>query len=115
MRELESHFIRVHCRGNRDLNTVRVLFRCPCCAVADKYRENYLGHSVKAPVGRWQKNKDLFWYDKATGRQLTAGMLESVLMESGRFFASWLYRGSVGPGVDVAVSFSLEECGWAEP
>ena len=21
----------------------------------DKHRENYLGHSVKAPVGRWQK------------------------------------------------------------
>jgi hypothetical protein len=23
----------------------------------DKHRENYLGHSVKAPVGRWQKGK----------------------------------------------------------
>ncbi|CAK7325213.1 unnamed protein product [Dovyalis caffra] len=22
---------------------------------ADKHRENYLGHSIKAPVGRWQK------------------------------------------------------------
>jgi hypothetical protein len=25
----------------------------------DKHRENYLGHSLKAPVGRWQKGKNL--------------------------------------------------------
>ncbi|KAK5173023.1 uncharacterized protein LTR77_003145 [Saxophila tyrrhenica] len=36
-----------------------------------QHRENYLGHSVMAPVGRWQKNKDLSWYARAEDADLT--------------------------------------------
>ncbi|KAH9842282.1 Kinase phosphorylation protein [Teratosphaeria destructans] len=38
---------------------------------SSQHRENYLGHSLMAPVGRWQKNKDLSWYSKAEDADLS--------------------------------------------
>jgi hypothetical protein len=64
----------------------------------DKYRENYLGHSLNAPVGRWYKGtfkfiyhssivlinasvgKDLNWYAK--GKKVQSDLLANEIAQA---------------------------------
>lgn len=43
----------------------------------DAQREKYLGHSLHASVGRWQKGKDIHWYNKEKADETEAGRAEA--------------------------------------
>ena len=40
--------------------------------------QNYLGHSINAPTGRWQKNKDVHWYNRDKNADEAAQKAEEI-------------------------------------
>jgi len=80
----------------------------------DKDRENYLGHSLMAPVGKWQEGKDLVWYTKDKQNQTEAEEkrkkeLDSVKNMEARAMAAALGHQSFTTGTTSLTAKELQD------
>ncbi len=73
----------------------------------DKARECYLGSSVKAPHGRWQKNKDLNWYHKE--KQSAASVDRDEVANLKRLEAEAMQQALGGVSVDPELNMVKEK------
>lgn len=77
----------------------------------DKDRECYLGHSIMAPIGRWQEGKDLHWYNKEgdNKKKINEEFLSAKEMEEKALMAALGYKVVDKPKQAEATKSDYEE------
>ncbi|XP_033097304.1 multiple myeloma tumor-associated protein 2 homolog [Anneissia japonica] len=78
----------------------------------DKHREFYLGHSVKAPVGRWQEGKDLTWYAKDKNDKQSTLKKEFDSVRNAEKEAMMIALGQMPPKTSNNESNTAKQCAY---
>ena len=77
--------------------------------------QNYLGHSINAPTGRWQKNKDVHWYnrDQKSSEEERAEEIRKVKEAEAEALSVALYASLVIHFAFPGYSFTYTQWFWA--